>query len=129
MECECHSPNALSTPGQRFKCMWLFTLTPESDASQLLLRGFRLRGQRMNIRRADDVYAEEKRSFSLCCEMLSRGLVVEGIDQQGLNRSFHNNNVYRKAERKPARGSKRSKVRKLSSPAAVKAVLPLKKRS
>ncbi|RUS90865.1 hypothetical protein EGW08_001372 [Elysia chlorotica] len=95
--------------GQSFKCMWLFTLTPESDASQLLLRGIRLRAQRMNIRRADDVYAEEQRSFSLCCEMLRRGLLVDGIDQQaelfdklGRTQSQTVHSAYTKAERKPA---------------------------
>ena len=101
-------------PGLRFKCMWLFRLTPESDPTKLFLRGFRLRGQRMNIRRADDVYTEEQRAFKLCWEMLRRGLVADGKCQEvkgkePLGRLKNNSNVYRAAERKPARGDKRLK--------------------
>ncbi|GFR66258.1 hypothetical protein ElyMa_005554200 [Elysia marginata] len=105
--------------GLRFKCMWVFTLSPGSDSSQLLLRGFRLRGQRMNVRKADDVYAEEQRAFQLCWEMFRRGLLAKDSRQQlrggeldRLDQTANNNNdVYKTAERKPAHQSKKHRVK------------------
>lgn len=93
----------------RFKCMWLFKLGSGSDATHLLLRGFRLRGQRMDVRRADDVYAEEQRAFSLCADMIRRGLVAKNFRRPSASLETMttaslniNNNVYKAAERTPA---------------------------
>lgn len=53
----------------RHLSMWLFELTPDSDTSGLLLEGFMLRGQHVNVVRVDDVYLEEFRTYSMCNEV------------------------------------------------------------
>ncbi|BFZ09176.1 hypothetical protein BsWGS_12215 [Bradybaena similaris] len=59
----------VTRPDYHHLCMWLFELSSDSDAARLLLEGFRLRGQHMNVLRLDDVYLEEYRTFSLCNEI------------------------------------------------------------
>ncbi|CAL1530630.1 unnamed protein product [Lymnaea stagnalis] len=52
-------------------CMWIFELSPLSNAEHLLFEGINLRGLHMNVRPLDDVYREEHIAYTLCTEIYS----------------------------------------------------------
>ncbi|CAG5119941.1 unnamed protein product [Candidula unifasciata] len=60
----------VAKPDYRHLCMWLFEVSSESDLPRLLLEGFTLRGQHMNVLHLDDVYLEEFRTFNMCNDVL-----------------------------------------------------------